>query len=358
MILVLRALGIGDFATAVPALRALRAATMGHRLALAAPGWLAPMLDLIGGIDQLIEVNGLGPHRWPSLMPNWAVNLHGRGPQSHRLLRTARPRRMMAFACAEAEHHAGPVWRPDEHEVHRWCRLLAWYGIPADPNDLALRRPPPQNLPVGVTIVHPGAKAPERRWPVDRFAAVAEELTRQGHRVVVTGSAGERHLAAEIAARAGLPDSAVLAGRTGVGELAALVAHGRLVVAGDTGIGHLATAYTTPSVLLFGPVPPTLWGPPANRPWHRALWAGPFPPGQPPTHVIPAARPQPATTPDSSGPALPPDRKPHTPAAHPHPALAALHVAQVLEAVEEVEQVAYEMSAARVGRSTGAWLGV
>jgi ADP-heptose:LPS heptosyltransferase len=30
----------------------------------------------------------------------------------------------------------------------------------------------------------------------------------------------------------------------------------------------------TPSVVLFGPTPPAEWGPPASRPWHRALWAG------------------------------------------------------------------------------------
>jgi uncharacterized protein YjbJ (UPF0337 family) len=29
-----------------------------------------------------------------------------------------------------------------------------------------------------------------------------------------------------------------------------------------------------PSVVLFGPTPPAEWGPPPDRPWHRALWAG------------------------------------------------------------------------------------
>ena len=43
---------------------------------------------------------------------------------------------------------------------------------------------------------------------------------------------------------------------------------------GDTGVGHLATALGTPSVVLFGPVPPSEWGPPVSRPQHRALWAG------------------------------------------------------------------------------------
>ncbi|MEV4259360.1 glycosyltransferase family 9 protein, partial [Spirillospora sp. NPDC049652] len=40
----------------------------------------------------------------------------------------------------------------------------------------------------------------------------------------------------------------------------------------DTGVAHLATAYRTPSVLLFGPTPPALWGPPPDRPEHTVLW--------------------------------------------------------------------------------------
>jgi ADP-heptose:LPS heptosyltransferase len=46
------------------------------------------------------------------------------------------------------------------------------------------------------------------------------------------------------------------------------------VICGDTGVAHLATAYCTPSVVLFGPVSPAEWGPPADRLQHRALWAG------------------------------------------------------------------------------------
>jgi ADP-heptose:LPS heptosyltransferase len=61
---------------------------------------------------------------------------------------------------------------------------------------------------------------------------------------------------------------------TTLAELAGVVAHARLVVSGDTGIAHLATAYGTPSVVLFGPVPPSRWGPPADRPYHRAIWHG------------------------------------------------------------------------------------
>jgi ADP-heptose:LPS heptosyltransferase len=242
----------------------VRAAYPGQRLALVAPRWLTPLVDLVGGVDVVPD-----PACCPR--PALAVNLHGRGPQSHRRLAAARPRRLLAFANAAAGHPDGPAWRADEHEVDRWCRLLSWYGVPTDPADLDLAVPAVE-APAGLTVVHPGAKSPVRRWP--RFAQVARRLSADGHDVVVTGSAAERGLAESVARDAGLRQGAVLAGRTGLAELAALVAGARLVVSGDTGVAHLATAYRTPSVVLCGPVPPRLWGPPADRPWHRAIWLG------------------------------------------------------------------------------------
>ncbi|MDG6103797.1 glycosyltransferase family 9 protein [Dactylosporangium aurantiacum] len=272
-LLVLRALGIGDLATAVPALRGLRAAFPRHRLTLAAPAWLAPLVDLVEAVDAQLPVEDLTPRTWDGPPPELAVNLHGRGPQSHRLLRAAAPGRLLAFACPPAGHHDGPHWCDDEHEVDRWCRLLHWYGIPADRTDLDLA-PPGHPAPVGVSVVHPGAKSGRRRWPVDRFAAVARQLAADGHQVVLTGGPGEEAAAHAVATAAGLDRSAVLAGRTGLGELAAVIARARLLVSGDTGVAHLATAFRTPSVVLFGPMSPQRWGPPATRPWHRAIWHG------------------------------------------------------------------------------------
>ena len=69
MILVLRALGVGDLAAAVPALRAVRAAFAGRALALAAPAYLAPLIELIGGIDRIVPADGLTPRRWPIVQP-------------------------------------------------------------------------------------------------------------------------------------------------------------------------------------------------------------------------------------------------------------------------------------------------
>jgi ADP-heptose:LPS heptosyltransferase len=255
--LVLRALGLGDLLTGVPALRALRRARPGERVVLAAPPVLAPLARLSGAVDAVLPHAGLddGPLRTDG-PPALAVNLHGRGPESTALLRATGTPRLWAFGL-------GPQWSDDEHEVDRWCRLLGHYGVAADPADLALPAPDRCSPAPGAVLVHPGAAAPSRRWPVDRFAAVAAALAADGHRVVVTGGPGERDLAAAVGAEMHTPD---LLG------LAALVAAAALVVCGDTGVAHLATAYGTPSVVLFGPTPPAEWGPRAGP--HTVLWKG------------------------------------------------------------------------------------
>jgi ADP-heptose:LPS heptosyltransferase len=77
-----------------------------------------------------------------------------------------------------------------------------------------------------------------------------------------------------VAAAAGLPASRSTAGELRLPALAGLVAGAALLVCGDTGVAHLGTALGTPSVLLFGPVPPSRWGPLADPDLHAVLWHG------------------------------------------------------------------------------------
>jgi ADP-heptose:LPS heptosyltransferase len=276
VLLVLRALGLGDLLTAVPALRALADAFPHHRRVLAAPAALRPIAALTGAVDAVADARPLEPIRLGA-SPDVGVNLHGRGPQSHEVVLATRPRRLVAFEHVEVPRSWGsPRWREDEHEVRRWCRLLAEHGIPADPRRLALE-PPTRVAPgaaAGATLVHPGAASPSRRWPVERWATVARFEALAGRRVLVTGSPSERRLAEQVAAGGGLDPSAVLAGRTDLEELASVVASAGLVLSGDTGVAHLATAFGTPSVVLFGPTPPDRWGPPEDRSRHVVLWRG------------------------------------------------------------------------------------
>jgi ADP-heptose:LPS heptosyltransferase len=273
-VVVLRALGLGDLLASVPALRGVRRALPGHELVLAAPRALEPLVDLVGAVDRVHDHRGLAPLAGLAGTPTIAVNLHGRGPESHRLLRATGARRLVAFGCPEAGH-PGPEWDVDEHEVVRWCRLVS-EGLDADvdPSDLQLSPPRvPSPVAAGAVVVHPGAAFGARRWPADRFGAVARTLADRGHHVVVTGGADEVELGLTVAALAGLPAESVLAGSTDLAQLAAAVAGASLVVSGDTGVAHLASAFATPSVVLFGPTSPSRWGPPPDGP-HRVIWHG------------------------------------------------------------------------------------
>jgi len=268
-VLALRALGLGDALTGIPALRGLRRAFPDRRLVLAAPEALGSWLCRLGVVDAVLPTTGLQPlsATGEGIV---AVNLHGRGPQSHRLLRQLRPERLLAFACPEAGHSAGPDWRADEHEVARWCRLVHSIGGPCGPQDLRLR--PANDRGPGPAVVHPGAASAARRWPPDRWTAVLRALLADGHQVVLTGGAEEAALCAALAEAD--PRITDTAGRLDLDALTTLVGSAALVLCGDTGLAHLATACGTPSVLLFGPTAPRLWGPAVDEALHAVLWHG------------------------------------------------------------------------------------
>jgi ADP-heptose:LPS heptosyltransferase len=279
--LILRALGLGDFLTAIPALRLIRLALPSHSLVLAGPPHLGRLAQDAGLVDDLIEARDL------SVLPatpaiDVAIDLHGNGPESRQLLMARKPRRLVAYtttgfadwefsALEQAAGHRTPVWDPDEHEVSRWCRLIAEsFGIDARSGGGvagSLPIPPlPTALPSRAIVVHPGASAMSRQWPPQRYAQVARALGGLGHPVVVTGGAAERLLVEGVADHSG----ATACLDPGIRDLFAMVANAALVVSGDTGVAHVASTYCCPSVVLFGPVPPAQWGPPPSR-IHRAL---------------------------------------------------------------------------------------
>lgn len=279
LLLVDRALGLGDLCTAVPAIRALAAGFPDHRVVLAAPAWLEP-LARAAGAHALVPVDGLTASMPDAVrQPAIAVNMHGRGPESIERLLALDPDHLITFRHDDvAASSSGPTWREDEHEVDRWCRLVAAFGLDPDPTDLTIDLSTGANPWDGVVIIHPGAASAGRRWPVDRFAEVVRHVHRRGRRVVLTGSAGERSLADEIVRRAGptaghVEPPCALAGTTDIRQLVRIIAGADLLVSNDTGVAHVATATATPSVVLFGPTAPSRWGPPCvDR--HCVIWHG------------------------------------------------------------------------------------
>jgi lipopolysaccharide heptosyltransferase II len=123
-----------------------------------------------------------------------------------------------------------------------------------------------------VLVLHPGSGAALKAWPLDAFAAAGRSIATQlGARVVVTGSASEHMLAADLCGR--LPGALNLAGRLTWSQLEAVLARATLVVGVDSGPLHLAVAAGTPSVVLFGPADPVQFAPWGASARHRLLAA-------------------------------------------------------------------------------------
>lgn len=304
ILLILRALALGDLLTVLPALRALKKAFPAHRRILTCPVWLKPLAQWIDAADNFIEgayfsedYQAGGPYQVPtdlqlrielekaqlnglagiSKEPDIAVNLRGERTATHQVLLRLRPHRYIGFRNADIpETAANPIWQPDEAEVARWCRLLQESGISSDPDDLHFL-PPVSNIThkaSGATVIHPGAGSPARYWPIERWATVAQWEMQRGNKVILTGSLPELEMVSKVAELAGLPPESIYAGRTDILDLAALCGVARKIVCTDTGIAHLAVGLRIPTVVLFGPTPPSRWGPPGHLPQHRVLWAG------------------------------------------------------------------------------------
>lgn len=100
-ILVLRALGLGDLLTGIPALRALRRRFPRARLTLAAPKRFHEMIALTHAVDELLPTPGLGPIRQAGASPCLAVNMHGRGPESIAYLAELHPKYLLSHSNSQ-----------------------------------------------------------------------------------------------------------------------------------------------------------------------------------------------------------------------------------------------------------------
>jgi ADP-heptose:LPS heptosyltransferase len=299
-IAVFRALQLGDMLCATPALRALRAGFPDAEIVLVGLPWAREFARRFSGlVDGFREFPGHPelPERRASHEQleafcesmrreafDLAVQMHGSGAISNGSVARfgagavagfheagARPpgpgwflpypdhglevRRLTALvarlgAPCRGEHLEFPVWEGDRDEARRALASAGWGGGP-------------------FACVHAGASVPERRWPIDRFAAAADALAARGLDVVLTGSEGERELTAATA-RAMRASAIDLAGKTSLGALAALLERARLLVCNDTGVSHVADALETPSVVISTGDNPGRWAPADGR-LHRVL---------------------------------------------------------------------------------------
>ncbi len=151
-----------------------------------------------------------------------------------------------------------------QHEVMRWLEVAALAGAaPVDleprvivaPEEVELGRARLGEADGPIVVVHPGATDPRRRWPVERFGAVAAELSRSGAGVAVIGDASEQRLADDFVRAAVAAGAAAaplnLAGKLSFDELPGVLASADLCLANDSGPRHLAQAVGTSTASVF-----------------------------------------------------------------------------------------------------------
>ena len=299
---VFRGLYLGDLVAATGALRALRHGYPGAEITLVSLPWAGALTPHLPHVDRILPYPGApgldGGGDEASLEEfvarmcderfDLAVNMHGRGPTSTRLVVRFGARRTAGFAGAK-DAPALDVEVPWDAEAHESRKLLLLAekvgGAPTGASggsepELRVREEDERRarvlLPPGrpLAVVHPGASVAEKRWPGEAFGRVAEVLIRQGYTVAVTGGAEEKGLTRRVS---GLASGAVdLGGRTGLSTLIALVARASVLVSNDTGPAHLAYALRTPSATIFGPSTDVeRWGP-LNQRRHAILFGNPI----------------------------------------------------------------------------------
>lgn len=196
------------------------------------------------------------------------------------------------YAVMAGRHSAGPVEADgasaavkrlaltrhyvSDRRVHRvvdLLRLAQTIGIPAHDEIV----PPAGGMrpalapPQPYAVIHAAPMFRYKRWTDDGWRALAAVLSQRGLPTVVTGADGDRAYLDNV-----WRDSAVarLDGKIAWPALAALIADAAVYIGPDTAITHLAAATGTPTVALYGPTDPRLWGPwphrGLDRPWAAA----------------------------------------------------------------------------------------
>jgi ADP-heptose:LPS heptosyltransferase len=291
-ILIVKTAAIGDCVNALPAARALRRALPDARLT-----WLVgraaadAVMGQVEGMDWLVVDDAVLVRRRPLALLELVRALRRRRFDAALVLHRARPVRLLARA-AGARQRVGLVRAagdralltdpvvdsPDTPEGERYWRAAERLAGRPLVRDTQRWTPPPEaaaraaalwtgwgwTLADRVVAVAPGGGVNPRtrfdlkRWPADRFAEIVRRLaSRPRGRVLVLGLADEIE---EFRARLG-PVPGVEAAAGDLQLAGALLARTSACVANDSGLMHLAVAAGVPTVGIFGPTNPAVWGP-------------------------------------------------------------------------------------------------
>jgi heptosyltransferase-2 len=282
---------VGDAVMTVPALRELRRLLPRARVTLATRPWAEGIFEGADFIDDFLVTRETSSkprsvlveaREWRARRFDLAVLLpNAFAPALVAAL--ARVPARLGYATqgrsALLTHRlAVPDWRGQRHEVFYYLNLVAGlerllHGtdtIESREPDTRLPAPEPRTREALEMLRERGARAGQplvavcpgstnsraKRWPAERFAAVADMLAeRTGAEIVLIGAGEELDISDEVA-RHMRARPIVLTGRTDLAQTAGLLRASDLLLTNDTGPAHVAAAVGCPVVVIFGPTNP------------------------------------------------------------------------------------------------------
>ena len=127
-----------------------------------------------------------------------------------------------------------------------------------------------------IYVLCPGAEyGPSKRWPIEYFATLAQELikTNANNHIILIGGEGDQNLANEIGSQAKQnPHIHNWCGSTSLDEAIALIGMSKAVISNDSGLMHIAAALKVPQVAIFGSSDPTHTPPLSDK--AKVIWLG------------------------------------------------------------------------------------
>jgi heptosyltransferase-2/heptosyltransferase-3 len=296
-LLLIRPDHLGDVLLTTPALAALRQALPAARLTLLVGPWAEQVARRGAAVDEVLCLDFPGFTRRPKrhlLQPYLLLDRAGRALRGRfdaalifrpdhwwgALLAvragiplrlgfatpTAEPLLTEALPLAAGEHVAALNLRLAERAAALAGGDRAAFAAPPEPRfelsdderAWAAATCPADGRPL--VALHAGSGSPLKNWPAPRWAAVADALAEAGARVALTGGPDDE--ATPLMVEATMRHPAIqLVGQTTLGQLGALFERASLVLGTDNGPLHLAAAVGAPTLRLYGPTDPALYGP-------------------------------------------------------------------------------------------------
>ncbi len=264
-ILVIKLSALGDVAQAFGPLRAIRRHHPAAHLTVLTTAPYAPLFAACPDVDAVwidARPKWFQPGQWWALRRRlrsggfarvYDLQTSDRSSGYFRLMGGGVEWSGIAPGCSHP--HANPE-RDRMHTLERQAEQLAMAGIPETPfpdlswldADVTALAPP---APFVLLVPGGAAHRPGKRWPAERYAALARMLLERGATPVVLGTVAEAEAVDAILAAA--PGTVSLAGRTGFAEIAALARRAAGAVGNDTGPMHLIALAGCPSLALYGP---------------------------------------------------------------------------------------------------------